>query len=203
MPKHALSLCRGNPRGRRELVKAGFTVLPLHGRPGALSAPMDIGCAAVMPLASPIGSGRGIANPRRVELIREQVDVPMIVDAGIGTASDAALAMELGADAVLMNTATAGAGAPVQMATACATPSLLDVRRLRRAGCPSGRTPAPPPDEGRVRRGCSVAMIPRVLGISPGDRGCGRTLTWLLQGAVDGGLQALILREPHLKVGLR
>ena len=104
-----------------------------------------------MPLASPIGSGRGLANPRRVELIREQVDVPMIVDAGIGTASDAALAMELGADAVLMNTAIAGAGAPVQMATAMRH-AVIAGRQAFEAGRMPERlyASASSPDEGRV-----------------------------------------------------
>ena len=78
----------------------------------------DIGCTAVMPLAAPIGSGRGIVNPSRLAIIREALAIPMIVDAGIGTASDAVQAMEVGADAVLMNTAIAGADDPQKMATA-------------------------------------------------------------------------------------
>src|SRR2546428_131110 len=78
----------------------------------------DAGCAAVMPLAAPIGSGLGIRNPVNLVLIKEAVRIPVIVDAGVGTASDAAVAMELGADAVLMNTAIAGAREPVRMASA-------------------------------------------------------------------------------------
>jgi thiazole synthase len=78
----------------------------------------DMGCAAVMPLAAPIGSGLGIRNPYNIEIIRRQVSVPVIVDAGVGTASDAAIAMELGCDGVLMNTAIAGARDPVRMARA-------------------------------------------------------------------------------------
>jgi thiazole synthase len=78
----------------------------------------DAGCAAVMPLAAPIGSGLGIRNPHNLRLIRDSIKVPMIVDAGVGTASDAAIAMELGCDAILMNTAIAGAKDPVRMATA-------------------------------------------------------------------------------------
>ena len=78
----------------------------------------EIGCAAVMPLAAPIGSGLGIQNPTNLRIIVEQATVPVIVDAGIGTASDAALAMELGVDAVLMNTAIAGAEDPIKMARA-------------------------------------------------------------------------------------
>jgi thiazole synthase len=78
----------------------------------------DIGCVAVMPLASLIGSGMGILNPWNLSLIIEQAKVPVLVDAGVGTASDAAIAMELGCDGVLMNTAIAGARNPIQMAHA-------------------------------------------------------------------------------------
>ena len=79
---------------------------------------MDAGAAAVMPLGAPIGSGLGIQNPNNIRIIREFIQVPLIVDAGVGTASDAALAMELGADGVLMNTAIAGAQEPARMAEA-------------------------------------------------------------------------------------
>ena len=78
----------------------------------------DLGCCAIMPLAAPIGSGLGIQNPNNIRIIREFITVPLIVDAGVGTASDAALAMELGADGVLMNTAIAGAQHPAAMAEA-------------------------------------------------------------------------------------
>ena len=78
----------------------------------------DVGCAAVMPLAAPIGSGLGIRNPHNIRLIMEAAKVPVIVDAGVGTASDAAVAMEMGCDGVLMNTAIAGARDPVAMARA-------------------------------------------------------------------------------------
>jgi thiazole synthase len=78
----------------------------------------DIGCVAVMPLASLIGSGMGILNPWNLQIIIDRLSVPVIVDAGVGTASDATIAMELGCDAVLMNTAIAGAGNPVLMASA-------------------------------------------------------------------------------------
>jgi thiazole synthase len=78
----------------------------------------DLGCAAVMPLAAPIGSGLGIRNPYNLMIIREHAKVPVIVDAGVGTASDAAVAMELGVDAVLLNTAIAEATDPVKMASA-------------------------------------------------------------------------------------
>jgi len=78
----------------------------------------ELGCPAVMPLAAPIGSGMGVRNPANLRIIVEQARVPVIVDAGVGTASDAALAMELGADGVLMNTAIAQAEDPVRMARA-------------------------------------------------------------------------------------
>ncbi len=78
----------------------------------------DIGCAAVMPLAAPIGSGLGVRNPYNIRIIIEGANVPVIVDAGVGTASDAAIAMELGVDGVLMNTGVAGAKDPLMMAEA-------------------------------------------------------------------------------------
>jgi thiazole synthase len=102
-----------------QLVKDGFVVLPYtNDDPIACRKLEDAGAAAVMPLGAPIGSGLGIQNINNMRIIREFARVPMIVDAGVGTASDAALAMELGADAVLMNTAIAGAQEPVAMATA-------------------------------------------------------------------------------------
>lgn len=103
----------------RVLVKEGFTVLPyITDDPIACKRLEDIGCAAVMPLAAPIGSGLGIRNPHNLRIILETVKVPVIVDAGVGTASDAAVAMELGCHGVLLNTAVAGARNPVQMASA-------------------------------------------------------------------------------------
>ncbi len=102
-----------------ELVKAGFQVLPYCNDDLITCLKLrDMGCAAVMPLASPIGSGMGIRNPYNLQIIRERIGIPMIIDAGIGTASDAARAMELGADGVLLNTAVAGAHHPVSMARA-------------------------------------------------------------------------------------
>lgn len=102
-----------------ELVKDGFTVLAYcNDDPVTCQKLQDIGCAAVMPLASPIGSGAGIRNPYNLEIIRARLTVPMIIDAGLGTASDAAMAMELGCDGVLLNTAVSGAKNPVQMARA-------------------------------------------------------------------------------------
>jgi thiazole synthase len=101
------------------LVDDGFTVLPyVTDDPVACQKLAAMGCAAVMPLAAPIGSGLGIRNPANLRIIIETVEVPVIVDAGVGTASDAAIAMELGATAVLMNTGIAGAKDPVKMARA-------------------------------------------------------------------------------------
>lgn len=101
------------------LVKDGFIVLPYTlDDPIVCRKLQDIGCPAVMPLAAPIGSGLGIRNPYNLQIILEKATVPVIVDAGVGTASDAAIAMELGCDGVLMNTAVAGAKNPVAMATA-------------------------------------------------------------------------------------
>jgi thiazole synthase len=103
----------------RILVKDGFIVLPYTSDdPIACRKLEDAGAAAVMPLGAPIGSGLGIQNVNNILIIRERARVPVIVDAGVGTASDAALAMELGADGVLMNTAIAGAQEPVVMAEA-------------------------------------------------------------------------------------
>jgi thiazole synthase len=101
------------------LVKEGFVVLPYTIDDPVLCRRLeDAGAAAVMPLAAPIGSGLGIQNPNNIAIIKEFAGVPVIVDAGVGTASDAAIAMELGADGVLMNTAIAGAADPVAMAHA-------------------------------------------------------------------------------------
>jgi thiazole synthase len=103
----------------RVLVKEGFVVLPYTTDDPVVCRKLeDAGAAAVMPLGAPIGSGLGIQNVNNLRIIREFARVPVIVDAGVGTASDAALAMELGADGVLMNTAIAGAGDPVTMARA-------------------------------------------------------------------------------------
>jgi len=102
-----------------QLVDDGFVVLAYTGDDPVVAARLqDLGCAAVMPLGSPIGSGMGIRNPYNFAIMREQLTVPMLLDAGVGTASDAAIAMELGCDGVLMNTAIAAAKNPVLMATA-------------------------------------------------------------------------------------
>lgn len=101
------------------LLKEGFTVLPYTNDDVIVAKRLEeIGCAAVMPLAAPIGSGLGIRNPYNIRLILEAVKLPVIVDAGVGTASDAAIALELGCDGVLMNTGIAGAKDPIAMAKA-------------------------------------------------------------------------------------
>jgi thiazole synthase len=106
-------------KAARILVKEGFTVLPYTSDDPIVCRKLeDIGCAAVMPLGAPIGSGLGIRNPYTIRIILDTVKVPVIVDAGVGTASDAAIAMELGCDGVLMNTGIAGAREPVAMAEA-------------------------------------------------------------------------------------
>lgn len=119
------------------LVKEGFVVLPYCiDDPIVCRKLEDIGCAAVMPLAAPIGSGLGIRNPHNLSIILEHAKVPVIVDAGVGTASDAAIAMELGCDGVLMNTAIAHAKDPVLMAQA-----MRDAVRAGRTARLAGRMP--------------------------------------------------------------
>ena len=106
-------------KAAKVLVKEGFTVLPYTSDDPIVCKKLEeIGCAAVMPLGAPIGSGLGIRNPSNIRIILNTVKVPVIVDAGVGTASDAAIAMELGCDGVLMNTGIAGAKDPIAMAEA-------------------------------------------------------------------------------------
>jgi thiazole synthase len=138
----------------RQLVREGFVVLPYTTDDPVVCRKLEeAGAAAIMPLGAPIGSGLGIQNVNNLRIIREFARVPLVVDAGVGTASDAALAMELGADAVLMNTAIAGAQDPVAMAEAMK----LAVRAGRLAYL-SGRIPrklyasASSPVEGLVGR---------------------------------------------------
>jgi thiazole synthase len=124
-------------RAAEELVDEGFIVLPYTSDDPVLARRLqDVGCAAVMPLGSPIGSGMGIRNPYNIALIREAVEVPVVLDAGIGTASDAALAMELGCDAVMAASAIARAQDPVRMARAMR--SAVEAGRLARG---AGRIP--------------------------------------------------------------
>ena len=138
----------------RVLVRDGFVVLPYTNDDPIICRKLeDAGAAAVMPLGAPIGSGLGIQNTNNIRIIREFSHVPVIVDAGVGTASDASLAMELGADAVLMNTAIAGAREPVTMA--CAMRLAVEAGRLAYT---AGRIPrrmyanASSPIEGLVGR---------------------------------------------------
>jgi len=133
------------------LVADGFTVLPYTSDDPVLARRLaDVGCAAVMPAGSPIGSGLGISNPHHVRLIRQAVEVPVILDAGIGTASDAALAMELGCDAVLVASAVTRAADPARMAAAMRHAVIGG-----RLACEAGRIPrrfhalASTPDDGR------------------------------------------------------
>src|SRR6266403_255696 len=120
-----------------ELVRSGFTVLPYCNEdPVTCQKLADVGCAAVMPLGSLIGSGMGIANPTAIELICSRSPVPVVLDAGIGTASDAAFAMELGCDAVLANTAIAQSRDPRRMAAAMR--AAVEAGRLARL---AGRIP--------------------------------------------------------------
>lgn len=120
-----------------ELVDEGFVVLPYTTDDPVLARRLeDVGCAAVMPLGAPIGTGLGIANPHALEMIVARAGVPVICDAGIGTASDAALAMELGCDAVLLATAVTRAGDPPLMAAA-----MRDGVRAGRAARLAGRIP--------------------------------------------------------------
>lgn len=124
-------------RAAQQLVREGFIVLPYTTDDPVVAKKLaDAGCAAVMPLGSPIGSGLGIRNPHNIALIREGVSIPVILDAGIGTASDATLAMELGCDAVLLASAVTRAQDPVLMATAMA-----DAVRAGYAAARAGRIP--------------------------------------------------------------
>jgi thiazole synthase len=135
-----------------QLVEDGFVVLPYTTDDAVLARRLQqVGCAAVMPLGSPIGSGLGLRNPHSIALLREAVEVPVILDAGIGTASDAALAMELGCDGVLVATAVNRAHDPVAMAGAMRL-AVEAGREARRAGRIPVRFYAEPssPMEGRA-----------------------------------------------------
>ena len=135
--RHLLPDPIGTLQAAEQLVKEGFTVLPyINADPVIAKRLQEVGCATVMPLGAPIGSGLGIQNPVNIRLIVEQTNVPVIVDAGVGTASDAAIAMELGCDGVLMNTAIAEAKDPILMAAA-----MRDAVRAGRAAYLAGRMP--------------------------------------------------------------
>jgi len=139
----------------RVLVDKGFRVLPYTNDDPVTALKLeDLGCAAVMPLGAPIGSGLGIRNPHNIELIVERASVPVVVDAGVGTASDVAIAFELGCDGVLLNTAVARARDPVLMAGA-----MRDAASAGRSAFLAGRVPkkfyaqASSPLEGRIESG--------------------------------------------------
>ena len=148
-------------RAAEELIGDGFVVLPYTTDDPVLARRLaDLGCAAVMPLGAPIGSGMGIRNPYNIALIREAVDVPVVLDAGIGTASDAALAMELGCDAVMAASAISRAQDPVAMARAMR--AAVEAGRLARG---AGRIPrrlyatASTPDAGLADFGAGAAGL--------------------------------------------
>jgi thiazole synthase len=139
-------------KASEQLLEEGFIVLPYISDDVVLARRLEeLGVHAVMPGASPIGSGQGIINPLNLRFIIEQANVPVIVDAGIGSPSDAALAMELGADGVLLNTAVSGADDPVKMAEAMKL--AVEAGRL---GYEAGRIPkksyatASSPEEGLI-----------------------------------------------------
>ena len=118
-PKYLLPDPIGTLKAAEFLVKKGFTVLPYINADPMLALHLeDLGCATVMPLGSPIGSGQGLNNLANIQIIIENANIPVIVDAGIGTASEATRAMELGADGILLNTAVAQSTIPSQMASA-------------------------------------------------------------------------------------
>jgi thiazole synthase len=152
-PKYLLPDPVGTLEAARRLIDEGFVVLPyIHADPILARRLEEAGCATVMPLGSPIGSGQGILTADEIKIIIENAGVPVVVDAGLGAPSDAALAMELGADAVLVNTAVAKAQDPVRMAEAMR----LGVEAGRKAFL-AGRIPRKPyasassPEEGVVR----------------------------------------------------
>jgi len=142
----------------KKLVQSGFSVMPYtNDDPVTAKKLEDLGCIAVMPLGAPIGSGLGIRNPHNIQLIKERANVPVIVDAGVGTASDVAIAFELGIDAVLLNTAVARARDPIMMARA-----MKHAAQGGRAAFLAGRMPrkfyaeASTPLDGRIATRCTA-----------------------------------------------
>jgi thiazole synthase len=128
-PKYLLPDPIGTLKAAEFLIKKGFTVLPYISADPMLALHLeDLGCATVMPLGSPIGSGQGLTNLENIQIIIENANIPVIVDAGIGTPSEATQAMEIGADGVLLNTAVAQARKPSQMA--CAMKLAVQAGRL-------------------------------------------------------------------------
>ncbi|MFM7315277.1 MAG: thiazole synthase, partial [Cyanobium sp.] len=151
-PRHLLPDPIGTLEAAEQLVREGFTVLPYINADPLLAKRLEqVGCATVMPLGSPIGSGQGIRNAANIGLIIENACVPVVVDAGIGVPSEAAQAMEMGADALLVNSAIALAGDPVAMAQAMGQATVAG-RTAFRAGRLPVRPEASPssPSQGRV-----------------------------------------------------
>ena len=117
--KNFISKCNRDFKSRRTLIDDGFEIMVYTSDDPIIAQELEsMGCVAIMPLGSLIGSGLGILNPHTISIIKENAKVPVLVDAGVGTASDAAIAMELGCDGVLMNTAIAAAQNPILMASA-------------------------------------------------------------------------------------
>ena len=181
-----------------ELVADGFVVLPYcNDDPVTCRKLEDLGCAAVMPLGAPIGSGMGLRNPYNLRIIRERSAIPVIVDAGVGTASDAALALELGCDGILLNTAVAGARDPVKMARAMRLgieagrlafeagriPRRLYAKRLDPGGGDGGDVRLPQP---------AVACDHRPQRCAP------LCLVDVVAAAFDGGCRWVMVREKDL-----
>ena len=182
----------------RILIAEGFTVLPyITDDPVACLRLEELGCAAVMPLGAPIGSGLGIRNPTNIRIILESVSVPVIVDAGVGTASDAAIAMELGCTAVLDEHRNRRGKGPAQDGTRNASGGGERAHGLR------GRPHAAPPvrpglqsDGGAYRR----TVIPRLCYITDAERGTGgRPLAEVLKDSARAGVELVVLREPQLE----
>ncbi|MEJ5350928.1 MAG: thiazole synthase [Melioribacteraceae bacterium] len=124
-------------KAAEQLIKDDFIVLPYcNDDPVTCRKLADLGCAAIMPLGAPIGSGMGIRNPYNIQIIRELINLPLIIDAGVGTASDVAIAFELGADGVLLNTAIACAQHPIKMAKA-----MCNAAKAGRLAFEAGRIP--------------------------------------------------------------
>ncbi len=150
--RHLLPDPVGTLEAAEQLVKEGFTVLPYINADPLLARRLEeAGCATVMPLGSPIGSGQGIRNADNIGIIIENAGVPVVVDAGIGVPSEAAQAMEMGADAVLVNSAIALAGDPAAMARAMAMATAAGRAAFRAGRLPARRQASPSsPLEGRV-----------------------------------------------------
>jgi thiazole synthase len=150
--RHLLPDPLGTLEAAEQLVKEGFTVLPYINADPLLARRLEeVGCATVMPLGSPIGSGQGIRNADNIAIIIENAGVPVVVDAGIGVPSEAAQAMEMGADAVLVNSAIAMAGDPAAMARAMALATTAGRAAFRAGRLPARRQASPSsPLEGRV-----------------------------------------------------